>query len=252
MKRTLIPVFIVLITQYSCLNNSSSSTDNPLKGQPSSTKFIGENGNGVKRIYNATGDLETETPYKDSLPDGIQKEYFKTGQLFRETPLEKGRANGMVKEYSTSGKLYREMPVTNGKANGIVRKYYDNGVLFCEAPFVNGQPVAGLKEYNKSGKLMESPKMVFKAKDLTKVDGTLILEISLSDEYIQPSYSQILFFEGKEMSNKLPVVKGKGILKLTIPAGTILNKKLTFEAKYTTTWNNICIIRGYYSLNLMN
>jgi antitoxin component YwqK of YwqJK toxin-antitoxin module len=241
----------MLIALYGC-DNSSNKTNNRLKGQPSSTRFEGENGNGVKLIYNATGDLETETPYKDSLPEGIQKEYFKTGQLFRETPLEKGKANGVVKEYSTSGKLYREMPVVNGKANGVVKKYYDNGALFCEAPYENGQPVAGLKEYGKNGKLMEKPTMIFKAKDHTKIDGTFSLEISLSDTYIQAAYSQVLIFENKELVSRLPISNGKGIFKTSIPAGTILNKKLTFEAKYTTSYNNVCIIRDFYNMSLMS
>ena len=249
MKTILISICILMLALNSCVNSDSSN--NHVKGQ-AYTEFEGENGNGVKKIYNAEGNLETETPYKDSIPEGIQKEYYKTGQLFRETPLEKGKANGLVKEYSTSGKLYREMPVTNGKANGIVKKYYDNGVLFCEAPYVNGQPAQGLKEYNKNGKLMEKPRLIFKAKDLTKIDGTFTLEISLSDEYIQPAYSQVLIFENKEIINKLPISNGKGVFKTSIPAGTILNKKLTFEAKYTTSYSNVCIIRDSYNMSMMN
>jgi hypothetical protein len=242
--RQIIPFLFIIALISSCTNNSSSR----IPGQPY-TDFEGTNGNGIKKIYNAEGKLETEVPYKDSLPNGIQKEYYKTGQLYRETPFEKGKAIGVVKEYSTSGKLYREMPVINGRANGIIKKYYPNGNLFSEAPFENGQPVAGLKEYNEKGNLFETPKMVFNVKDQTKTKGLLMLEISLSDEYIQPSYSQVLVFENKEMLSKIPIVNGKGVLKLTIPAGAILNKTITFEARYTTSRNNICIIRDSYNLS---
>jgi len=248
MNRIISISFIAFIALSSCINNNSS---NRTPGQPYE-EFEGTVVEGLKKIYNAEGKLETEIPYKDSLPNGIQKEYYKTGQLFRETPLVKGKANGIVKEYSTKGKIYREMPVTNGKANGTIKKYYENGVLFSEAPFEKGQPVAGLKEYNDKGNLLETPKMVFNAKNMTRIDGTYVLEISLSDKTIKPSYYQVLVFESKEIVNKIPTADGKGVLKLTIPAGAMMVKKLTFEAKYTTLRNNICIIRDSFNLVVGN
>ncbi|MHC1703849.1 MAG: toxin-antitoxin system YwqK family antitoxin [Tenuifilaceae bacterium] len=243
MKNFLILTSIIIVIITSCVNNSNKR----VPGQPF-TEFEGTSANGIKKIYNAEGKLETEIPYKDSLPDGIQKEYYKTGQLFRETPLEKGLANGIVKEYSTNGKIYREMPVTNGRANGIIKKYYTNGVLFSEAPFENGQPAPGLKEYDESGKLLEKPTLVFKAKNLVNVDGTFELEVSLSDPDTKAAYSQILIFENKEMPNKLLERNGKGILKFSVQKGLMMTKQLTFEARYTTIRNNMCIIRGNYNL----
>jgi len=243
MKNLLLLASITLIVLAGCTNSSNKR----VPGQPY-TEFEGTLMDGVKKIYNIEGKLETEVPYKDSLPEGIQKEYYKTGQLFRETPLHKGLANGLVKEYSTNGKLYREMPVVNGRANGIIKKYYENGVLFSEAPFENGKPIVGLQEYDQNGKLIPKPKMVFKTKNLVNVDGTYLLEVSLSDEYIQPVYSQVLIFENKELSNKLPIENDKGILKLSIQKGLMMNKHVTIEARYTTLRNNVCIIRDSYNI----
>jgi hypothetical protein len=243
MKNFLILASITLVVFASCINNSN----NRVPGQ-AYTEFEGTPVEGVKKIYNAEGKLETEIPYKDSLPNGIQKEYYKTGQLFRETPIQKGIPNGIVKEYSTNGKLYREMPVVNGRANGIIKKYYENGVLFSEAPYENGKPIFGLKEYDQNGKLLEKPKMVFKVKNLVGVNGTVEVEVSLSDPYISPSFTQILILDNKELANKLPIVNGKGLLKFPLQNGLILNKKLTFEASYTTLRNNLCIIRDSYNL----
>lgn len=246
MKKLLLTLLVVIIGFSSCVDNSNKR----VPGQ-AGEEFEGTLMQGVKRIYNAQGKLETEIPYKDSLPNGIQKEYYKTGQLFRETPLLNGKPNGIVKEFSTNGKIYREMPVTNGKANGIIKKYYENGSIFSEAPFVDGQAVAGLKEYSQEGKLLDKPKIVFNAKNFTKIDGSFILELSFSDKYIQPEYCQILVFEGKELQSKLPVEKGKGIFKMNIPAGSTLNKVLTFEAKYKTSRGNICIIRDSFNVSLI-
>lgn len=243
MKQLVILFLFTTIIFCGCTNNN-----NPKVNKPNSIVFEGEQGNGIKRIYNGEGKLETEIPYKDSLPEGIQKEYYVTGELFRETPLVKGRPNGTVKEYNTKGKLYREMPVIEGKANGIVKKYYENGVLFSEAPFENGEAKEGLKEYNEKGVLLEKPKMLFRGIDRSATEGIYIIEISLTDEHIQPNYSNVLQFEGKELLNKVPIVNGKGILKISIPKGTILNKKLTFEARYKTIRNNIFILRGTYTL----
>lgn len=230
-----------------CVNNSNTNVH-----KPNSIEFDGNQGNGVKRIYNAEGKLETEIPYKDSLPEGIQKEYFVTGELFRETPLVKGRPNGIVREYSTKGKLYREMPVVNGKAYGVVKKYYENGMLFSEAPFENGEAKEGLKEYNENGALLEKPKMIFKGIDRSANEGVYIVEVQLSDKFIQSNYFNVVNFEGKEMVNKIQIINGKGVFKISIPKGAIINKKLTFEARYTTIRNNTFIVRDTYTIGNTN
>lgn len=247
MKQLTILISFTAILFSGCINNSNTKVH-----EPNSIEFEGTKALGVKKIYNAEGQLETEIPYKDSLPNGIQKEYYKNGKIYRETPLEKGRPNGLVKEYYTSGKVYREMPVNNGKANGIVKKYYENGTLLSEAPFENGDPTIGLKEYSEKGDLTEKPKMLFKGIDKTVSEGVYIIEISLSDEYIQPLYSNIITIDGKELHNQIPIVNGKGIYKIFIPRGTILNKKMIFEARYNTIRKNIYITRDSYNISMSN
>lgn len=247
MSKQVILYTLSILMLSGCVNNSNTKTH-----APNSIEFEGKEGNGVKRIYNAQGKLETEIPYKDSLPEGIQKEYFITGELYRETPLVKGKPNGIVKEYSTKGKLYREMPVVNGKANGVIKKYYENGTLFSEAPFENGEAKEGLKEYNEKGVLLEKPKLKFRGIDKTATEGVYIIEVSLTDENIHPSYSNVLMIDGKEVLSQIPIVNGKGFFKISIPKGTILNKKITFEARYNTIRKNIYITRDSYTIGLTN
>lgn len=244
MKKSTILLSLTILLFSGCVNNNS----NTKRHEPNSIEFEGTMANGVKKIYNAVGKLETEIPYKDSMPNGIQKEYYQTGKLYRETPLEKGRPNGLVKEYYASGKIYREMPVVDGKANGLVKKYYESGALLSEAPFENGEPKVGLKEYNENGSLVEKPKMIFRGINQSASDGTYMIEISLTDKYIEPTYSQVLTFEGKEMLNKIPIVNGKGIYKISMPSGTLINKTLTFEARYNTIRKNIYVTRETFTI----
>lgn len=247
MKRITILLSFTALLLSGCGNNSNVKVN-----KPNSIVFEGNELNGIKRIYNSEGNLETEIPYKDSLPEGIQKEYYKTGQLFRETPLVKGKPNGIVKEYSTKGTIYREMPVENGKANGIIKKYYENGLLFSEAPFENGEPKVGLKEYNEKGELIAKPEIKFNGIDKTKTEGVYIIELTMSDEHIQPSYSNVMTFEGKELLNQLTISNGKGIYRISVPSGTVVNKTLTFEARFKTIRNNIYITRNTYTIGVTN
>ncbi len=248
MKKISIIISLFALLLCGCGDNSN----NKKVHRPNSIEMEGDVMNGIKRIYNAEGNLETEIPYKDSLPEGIQKEYFKTGQLFRETPLVKGKPNGVVKEYSTKGTIYREMPVENGKANGIIKKYYENGKLFSEAPFEKGEPKVGLKEYNEKGELISKPEIKFKGIDKTRTEGVYIIEISMTDEYVQPAYSNIITFEGKELYNQLTTSNGKGIYRISVPSGTVVNKTLTFEARYKTIRNNVYITRNTYTIGVTN
>ena len=247
MKRLAILISLTVLLVSGCVNNSNTKVH-----EPNSIEFEGAKANGVKKIYNAEGKLETEIPYRDSLPNGIQKEYYKTGKLYRETPLENGKPNGLVKEYYASGNLYREMPVKNGKANGIVKKYYEKGMLLSEAPFENGEPTVGLKEYNEEGKLTDKPKMLFKGINKIESEGAYIIEITLSDEYIQPTYSNVMTIEGKRVLNQISIVNGKGIYKIFVPKGTIINKKITFEARYNTVRKNIYITQDSYTIGINN
>lgn len=248
MKKQFVLFPLMALLLLGCGNNNSNVKVN----KPNSIVMEGDVMNGIKRIYNAEGNLETETPYKDSLPDGLQKEYYKTGQLFRETPLVKGKPNGVVKEYGTKGNLYREMPVVDGKANGVIKKYYDNGVLFSEAPYKNGEPQVGLKEYNEKGQLLEKPKLKFKGIDKTRTEGVYIIEISMTDEYVQPAYSNIVYFDGKEMFSQLPSTNGKASFRIPVPSGTVVNKSFTFEARFNTIRKNIYITRDTYTIGVTN
>ena len=250
----IVATFIVISVLFlsGCVNNSYNTNNNRKPGEPY-IEFVGTMTDGVKKIYNAEGNLETETPYKDSLPNGLQKEYYKTGKIYRETPLVNGKPNGLVKEYyNAAGTIYREMPVVNGKANGIIKKYYENGVLLSEAPYENGEPSMGLKEYSETGTPIEKLKMVFKGIDKISSEGTYIIEISLSDKYIEPTYSNVISFEGKEVLNNIPIVDGKGVFKLFVPKGTVLNKKITFEARYNTKRKNTYITRDSYIISTAN
>lgn len=250
MRKTTTYILLSIFLFVGCVNNNSNSKKT--HGEPYE-EFEGTLVNGIKRIYNAQGTLETEVPYKDSLPNGIQKEYYKTGKIYRETPLVNGKPNGLVKEYyNAAGTIYREMPVVNGKANGLVKKYYENGVLLSEAPFENGDPKIGLKEYSETGKLLEKPKMVFKGIDKSSSEGVYLVEISFSDKYIEPTYSSITNYEGKEIVSKIPIVDGKGIFKLFVPKGQVINKRLTFEARYTTNRKNVYITRDSYIISTAN
>jgi len=220
-----------------------------VKGEPY-VEIEGTEANGIRRKYNAQGVIESEIPYKDSIPHGIQKTYYKTGKLFRETPVEMGEINGVIKEYYGSGKLYREMPNVKGKADGIVKKYYEDGSIMAEAPFKKGKPIAGLIEYDTKGNKIDHPKIVMKPINNVGKDGIFIIELTLSDKNIIPEYSQVLLFEKREISNLINVENGKGIFSMYVPKGNYLNKTLTFEAKYTTMRNNICILRSTYNLSV--
>lgn len=243
--------FLFLISSFILLAGCNKSEPKRIAGQPY-IEIEGTEENGIRRKYNEQGIIESEIPYKDSKPHGIQKTYYKTGKLFRETPLVMGRIEGVIKEYYPSGNLYREMPNIDGKAEGIIKKYYEDGKLMAESPYSKGKLLPGLKEYDKNGNPVEHPKLVFKPINKLAVDGSFIIEISLSDNTIKSTFSQIFIYENREASNSLPVQNGKAIFKTFIPKGNTLKKTLIFQAEYTTIRNNVCLIRDTFNCNVSN
>lgn len=78
--------------------------------------------NEIKKTYYDTGELESETPYKNNQKHGVAKIYYK---------------NGAVKS---------EIPYKNNQIDGNAKKYYEKGVLEIEASFRNGK----VKDFTKS------------------------------------------------------------------------------------------------------
>jgi antitoxin component YwqK of YwqJK toxin-antitoxin module len=63
--------------------------------------------NGIEKVYNLEGKIESETPYVDGKMNGISKEYYENGILKTETVYEDDIPEyiGNVKRYDKKGKL---------------------------------------------------------------------------------------------------------------------------------------------------
>jgi antitoxin component YwqK of YwqJK toxin-antitoxin module len=139
---------------------------------------------GMQRLYRKTGELFSETPYKNGKINGTYKRYFEWGgliekctfiddkkvgidiwynesdkgsKLWREIPYIDGKINGVIKEYSFGdGKLEGETPYTNGKRNGIEKRYYSyDKHLMRETTFIDDTVIGVIKEYYDDGKLKD-------------------------------------------------------------------------------------------------
>jgi hypothetical protein len=215
-------------------------------------EIVGTTNDGIEKKFTSDGRLVSETPYKNSLPHGLKKDYHQNGQVFTETPCDSGIVNGVVKEYFQSGKLYKETPTKKGKVDGIKKMYYENGSLKSEAIYKDGKPLQGLKEYDRNGKLIPTPKIQIIGRDKTVLDGSYLIELSLSSDIRKANYYVIYFDNNTEQRIKLTSEKGKGYYTEFIPRGGVVMKQLVFEAVFYTKFGNTCVVRANYAMAVSN
>lgn len=241
--------FFILLVFFlqGCVKNSNKHQ----LGKPW-TEVEGDSKAGVERKYSAEGVLVEETPFVNTLPHGIKKEFYSDGKLHKMVPCDSGMVNGIVKEFYRSGQLYRETPFTKGRLEGVIKKYYDNGKVMSEAPYKKNEAQLGLVEYDENGKKIEQPRIVIKGRDKLVLDGSYVVELTLSNGASKVKYGLVIDGGSKEYISPIVSEKGKGTYTEFIPKGDIVMKTLEFEAKFNTKYGNLCKVREKFTLAVSN
>ena len=122
--------------------------------------------NGMGQFFYESGQVKSQTPFKNGLREGLGKTFYESGRLRSETPFKNDKIEGVKKEYYESGTLQTEIFFHNDEAHGLAKFYYPTGTLQGETPFSKNKPHGIAKLYSPSGKLMRT--IEFKEGDVVK------------------------------------------------------------------------------------
>lgn len=103
------------------------------------------------RYYNS-GELLSETYYRNKKKEGIGKRFYRNGNVQMEAYYEAGKKQGEGKYYYQDGSLYRLNHYKDDALHGEQIKYRPNGKLMSRQSYKLGYPSVFLEEYNRSGK----------------------------------------------------------------------------------------------------
>ncbi len=141
--------------------------------------------NGILKIFDKSGALKANIPYKNGKIDGIKKDYYESGKLKNETSYKDGKENGVAKGYTETGILKAEVPYEDGNINGHIKWYFETGELEREMSYKDGIKDGVDKEYYKTGALrFLTPYKKGKVEGLKKwyyMTGELKSEILMKD-----------------------------------------------------------------------
>lgn len=112
--------------------------------------------NGVGQFFYESGQVKSQTPFKNGLREGVGKTFYESGRLRSETPFVNDKIEGLKREYYESGVVQTEIQFQNDEANGLAKFYYPTGTLQGETPFSKNKANGIAKLYSPSGKLMRS------------------------------------------------------------------------------------------------
>jgi hypothetical protein len=214
----------------------------PPIGQPY-TEIEGTTQKGTERKYNEKGQLISETTIENSKYNGYKKIFYANGNLFMYTPVTNNKSHGLAKEYYPTGSILREIPYDNGRVHGTIKKYHENGALMSEAPFSMGKALPGLVEYDRNGKIVKQPELLIAVSKDYKEKGKYNVELSLSNRSGKVKYYNLVTSNYGVQAVEIANENGKGFYSFFAPSGTQRTITLNFEAKYSTPFNNLCVIR---------
>jgi antitoxin component YwqK of YwqJK toxin-antitoxin module len=220
------------------------------------TESVNGKANGLMKNYNPDGNLETVYTFRDGKRQGPSVEYYPDGKLRMKLFYKDNKKEGMAIWYYKSGKIFREIPYKEGKIDGIKKSYYEDGKLMAEAPYFNDFPGIDLKEYNSKGILLKNETHIeIKEMNRPVANGTLYLELTLSDSHPGISLFHGELMQGKYLSNELwPLQYKDGKFKYTIPLSSAGAKMepIIFIASFQTNNSNIRVITRKYTPVVVN
>ena len=71
--------------------------------------------------------------------EGFYKEYYKTGELHTESNYKNGQMDGEFKEYFLNGQIKVEATFLDGQLNGVTKSYDERGKLTVKEIYQKGQ-----------------------------------------------------------------------------------------------------------------
>lgn len=113
---------------------------------------IYDNENGLKKIYDINGNIESEYTLKDTRINGLAKAYYSNGQVKVVSTYINGTKHGGSKEYDEEGNLTAEYNYLGGEPSGAY-KIYENGKLKMTGGLLNGDKNGLFKVYDEEERI---------------------------------------------------------------------------------------------------
>jgi antitoxin component YwqK of YwqJK toxin-antitoxin module len=120
-----------------------------------SCHFVNDTIHGLRKIFNAAGQLEIEETYDKGVFHGTYKTYYPNGQVKKVQNYVQNQIQGEVRQYYEDGTLMAIVQFVENLENGPFTEYHPNGHLHWEGYYLGGDfEQDTLKEYNFQGELV--------------------------------------------------------------------------------------------------
>lgn len=210
----------------------------------------------VARVYDRNNRLKSEIPMKDGKRHGLAKMYYTNGKVNLELPYVEDQREGTSKKYYESGLLFQETDYHDDRVHGVQKKYDVTG-LISEARYEMGSPCTGLTEYSNGKKRASYPSIVIRPVDRLRVDGTYILELSLTDGASKAKfYLGELTASGCMHHGLIPLPTGatstSAYQQYNLQPGQFLMDELNIIAEITTRMGNTYLAQKKFPLSIEN
>jgi len=111
-------------------------------------RFRDNRKSGIWKKYFATGILQNEITYQNSVPNGHSKLYYANGQLEQEGIWKRTKWTGNYVRYYENGNKYLEFKYNAiGKREGTQKYFYPDGTLMIEGEWKDGKENGIVKEF---------------------------------------------------------------------------------------------------------
>ncbi len=136
------------ITSQNCYVNGTSTDDLSQCRAPSAEEEI-------ISMYFETGELRSETTYKNGLRNGVYKVYYRDGKIAEEGAYSDGKLSGRVRQNRIDGSPAEDTCYSGGKKSGPRTRYFESGQIASIEDFQDDSQVA-IRYYFENGQIRYS------------------------------------------------------------------------------------------------
>lgn len=199
--------------------------------------------------YYESGKKASACYYDKGRRDSLYRSWHENGKPQLEIWYNKGKKDGLYQRFREDGSLYREIEYKNNDKHGQYQEFWKNGNLKYALTYDRDMPINNsIREFKSTGSLKKDSYLVIKEYNTVQTNGKYKLYVYFEDLPPEAYYSAVI--DG--VPYILDMENNKGVIKLDVPKGVFVMKKVQFEGYYQGRKKTIKSVRRSFNLGIEN
>lgn len=185
--------------------------------------------------------------YVKGRKNGLFRSWYENGNKKLEIWYVKGNKDGLYQHYREDGTIYREIEYKDDLKDGQYQEFWKNGNLKYSLDYQYNYALdETLREFKSTGNKKKDNVLIIDEHNTVKKDGKYRLYVYFADLPKEAYYAA--YVDG--VSHILEMQNKKGVIKIDVPPGIFLMKKIQFEGFYKGRRKTVKSVKRSFNLGI--